>query len=193
MIQGLQLRNLGKLKAADLPTIAPGWYYDAGLGVYYYLYYDATGAMHRIYTDPFTGLQFETLSFHAEKEYEATVIRSDAPINVLQGDTISVSFTFRWKGDARDIVFRFGNCSGVFGGIYDEGDTAEATKHVDASTYARSYSVSSSFVYRATAIDKPHLFILPEGIEYDVVYRNAFTKLVGEFSDLNITSYQKAS
>lgn len=196
MIQGLQLsmENLGKLKALDSPGTSPGWYYDSSLGIWYYLYYDyydTAGIMHRIYTDPLTGLQFEALSFRPEREYNATVIRADAPINVLEGDTISISYSFKWMGSARDIVLRFGNCSGVMASIYDEGDTAKVTKHVNASTSPVAYSGSGSFIFKATVLGKPHLFILPEGIEYDVVYRNAFTKVVGEFTDLNITNYQK--
>jgi len=167
--------------------IVPGWYYDLFYG-WYYLYPDGS----KYIGNPVTGQVFAPMAFFAEYEYPATDIRSDAPINVLEGDDIRVDFKFYWMGEARTIWFRIGDCKKVLAN-YDEGDTVRVSKNVTASTTWKAYTGSGTFTYIsgfATLVNK-HLFILPEGIEYDVVYTNAFGKITAEFKDLAIDSYQR--
>ena len=184
MIEAMQvsLENLGQ----DPP--APGWYYNS-VGGWYYV--DVYGNAY--WGNPYTGQLFVPLAFHAEYEYPATNIRSDAPIGVLEGDTIQVSFSFKYKGDAQSLVFRFGNCRSAGLGNYDEAATNTKAISVSKSVDFVSYSGSGTFVFSWSLIEAKHLFILPQGLEYDVVYLNAFkTVPVAEITDLAISNYVRA-
>ena len=163
------------------PTVA-GWYYDAYFGWHYR---DEQG---RIYAgDLYTGLVYMPLAFFPNYEYPATKIRADAPIPVMEGDKIQITARFQWKGDARTIRFRFGSCRKVLA-HYEEGDHSIRDVSVSASLDFKTYTLTGTFTYDG----RPHLYILPEGIEWDVVYQNAFTTVVGEFKDLEITEYARA-
>jgi len=171
--------------------IVSGWYYDPFYG-WYYVYPDGS----KYIGNPVTGQVFTPMAFHAEYEYPATKIRPDAPISVLEGDDIRVDFKFYWKGVAKTIWFRIGNCKKIIAD-YNEGDTVRVSKNVIASTTWKAYTSSGTFKYISGFpapggdIQNKHLFILPEGIEWDVVYTNAFGKIIGEFKDLLIDSYQR--
>lgn len=167
--------------------IASGWYFDPFYG-WYYLYPDGS----KYIGNPVTGQVFAPMAFFAEYEYPATDIRSDAPIYVLEGDDVRVDFKFSWMGEARTIWFRMGSCKKVLAN-YDEGDVVRVSIDVTASATWKTYTGSGTFTYISGAplITNKHLFILPEGIEWDVVYTNAFGKVVGEFRDLSIDSYQR--
>lgn len=164
-----------------------GWYFDPFYG-WYYLYPDGR----KYIGNPVTGQVFAPMAFFAEYEYPATKIRSDAPISVLEGDRIKVDFKFYWMGEAKTIWFRMGSCKKVLAN-YDEGDTVRVSIDVAASAEYKAHTGSGTFAYISGAplITNKHLFILPEGIEWDVVYTNAFGKVVGEFKDLSIDSYQR--
>jgi len=195
MIRAMEvsLENLGKVDPPDY--VAPGWYFDQSKGMWYYLYYDEFGQMHYRYRNPYTGLDFETLAFHTNYEYLATTIRSDAPIAVLEGDTISTSFSFQYRGSAQGLVFRFGNCRSTGAGNYNEAATNRYTKNVTASVNFTTYTCSSSFVFSWSQIEAKHLFILCENslvAEVDTVYTNAFkTIATAEITDLKITNYAR--
>jgi len=171
--------------------ITPGWYFDPFYG-WYYLYPDGS----KYIGNPVTGQVFAPMAFFAEYEYPATGIRSDAPINILEGDDIRVDFKFYWMGEARTIWFRLGSCKKILAN-YDEGDVVRVSIGVTASTAYKAYTGSGTFTYVSGFpapggdIQNKHLFILPEGIEWDVVYTNAFGKVIGEFKDLSIDSYQR--
>lgn len=171
--------------------VVSGWHYDPFYG-WYYIYPDGS----KYIGNPVTGQLYAPMAFFAEYEYPATNIRSDAPINVLEGDDIRVDFKFYWMGEARTIWFRIGSCKKILAN-YDEGDTVRVSKDVTASANWKAYTASGTFTYISGFpapggdIQNKHLFILPEGIEYDVVYTNAFGKVVGEFKDLSIDSYQR--
>lgn len=165
----------------------PGWYLDPFYG-WYYVFPDGS----KYVGNPVTGQVFAPMAFLAEYEYPATKIRSDAPINVLEGDRVKIDFKFYWMGEAKTIWFRMGSCKKVLAN-YDEGDTVRVSIDVTASAEYKAYTGSGTFAYISGAplITNKHLFILPEGIEWDVVYTNAFGKIVGEFKDLSIDSYQR--
>jgi len=186
------VENLGQVDRAEYP--APGWYLDEDLGLWYQLYYDAWGQIHYRYRNIFTGLDFEPTAFHREYEYPATNIRSDAPIAVLEEDIIQVSFSFSYRGEAQNLVFRFGNCRSMGAGNYDEASTNTKSVQVSRSTSFVSYSSSGTFPFSwGGLIEAKHLFILPQGMEYDVVYLNAFKTITeAVIKDLLIESYVKA-
>lgn len=189
MIENLQT-SFKALEIAPLQLI-PGWYWDVNIG---WFYVDQWG--NRFPGNPYTGQLFTPLGFYPEHTFDAKSIRADAPINVLQGQSIKVDFDLKWTGPARDIIFIIGNCHTVATGIppfvYDIGDSVPATVHVDASVDPLPYSGSGTFVFRATVHTKPHLFINPQDVSpsVDTVYLDAFTKMEGEISDLRITSYE---
>lgn len=183
----VSVANQGGSGTYSPQQITPGWYYDPFYG-WYYLYPDGS----KYIGNPVTGQVFAPMAFFAEYEYPATSIRSDAPINVLEGDDIRVDFKFYWMGDAKTITFRMGSCKKILAN-YDEGDVVRVDISVAASTIYKPYTGSGTFTYISGAplITNKHLFILPEGIEWDVVYTNAFGKVVAEFKDLVIDSYQR--
>lgn len=187
----VSVANQGGSRLYTPQQVTSGWYHDPFYG-WYYVYPDG-----RRYTgNPVTGQLYAPMLFVADYEYPATVIRSDAPINVLEGDDIRVDFKFYWMGEARTLWFRMGNCKKILA-HYDEGDTVRVSKDVTASAAWKPYTSSGTFGYISGFpapggdIENKHLFILCEDIEWDVVYTNAFGKIVGEFKDLAIDSYQR--
>lgn len=189
MIKPLQVivANLGGGESYVPQQIVPGWYWDPYYG-WYFLYPDGT----KYVGNPVMGQVYGPMSFLAEHEYPATSIRSDAPINVLQGDNIKIDFEFYWQGEARTIWFRMGSCKKVLAN-FDEGDTIRVSKSVTASANWVKYTGTGTFTYVSgfPLITNKDLFILPEGIQWDVAYTNAFAKVSGDFKDLVINNYQR--
>jgi len=191
MIEGLavSVENLGKVESLEA-LIEPitGWYYDSSIGQWYYLYIDEAGIVHRYYR----ALGVEALGFVPREVYPATNIRPDAPINVVEGDTIRVGYSFKYMGDAGSVTIQVGNAYKLSGvSVWDRGETAEVTRNLTKSTTPQPYTGSIDFVYGTWLQPKPDLFVLLHGQEYEVVYTNAFKKVVAEFTELKITSYAK--
>lgn len=192
MIKAMQVlvENLGQVG----DPLAPGWYYNS-VGGWYYV--DVYGNAY--WGNPYTGQLFIPLTFHANHEYNASTINASAPILVLEGDVITVNFSFQYKGDARSIAFIIGNCAGILGGYYTIGNSVTKSVSVSASTVFQTYSGSTTFTYTTgggTVGTAPHLFINPQdcpGGEEDTVYRDAFKYTEADVQSLQIISYAKAS
>jgi len=188
-ISQVSVANLGGSELYVPQQITPGWYYDSFYG-YYYLFPDGS----KYIGNPVTGQVFYPMAFVAEYEYSAASIRSDAPIEVFQGNSVKVDFKFNWKGEARTIWFRIGSCKKVLAN-YDEGDVVRVPVDVAASTDWKAYTGSGTFTYISgfATLENKHLFILPEGFEYDVVYTNAFDKVTEEWELIRDYVYPRAS
>lgn len=191
MIQPLQvtLANLGN-GGEDTPTL-PGWYFDP-----YYGWYHLNPDGSKYLGNPYTAQVFAPMAFFAKEEVPATTINADAPIAVIENDTIEVKFTFCWKGDAKTLWFRFGNCKKMPLGDYNEGDKSRVSVDVTKSTTWKSYSMTGSFFYVSgfPTVENNDLFILVEnaGFDWEIVYKDAFAKLAAEIKDFAITSYGRS-
>jgi len=209
MIKDLEfsIKNLGHLEGDGLVTpqsiqpipseyrvsqsqpTTPGWYWHTEYG---YVYLHVNGTMYL--GNPVTGQLYYPLwsgDFFPEFIRQASTI--GGPINVVSGNTIELKWSFKWVGTGRDINFKFGNCKRIgTGEWFNAGDWEQKSVTVTTTTTPVTYNQTTTFVFRSASIwDNPHLFILPDGFQNDVVYLDAFTEVSADISDLKITTYSR--
>ena len=172
-----------------------GTYWDPILGQFVNISYDAAGEAILYY--PASGFYAQGFMAREEKE-AATVWPSIAPLHVIYGDTVRVNYSFKYRGPKRDssnpLIIQVGNCKSLGFGAYDRGSTAEKNlTNLIYSTSDVTYTGYVDFVFTAPFLifDNPHLFVLLDGEDYEVVYKNAFVAAEVTFTNLAIVSYAK--
>jgi len=128
--------------------------------------------------------------FVAKEEYEAEEVWPEyAPRNVLFGDKIRVFYSFTYDGPGGSVILEVGSCKSLGASVYDRGTTE--TKEIDLSSTQKSYSGYVEFSFKSLLFfGFSCLFVLLQGQEYEVVYKNAFEQLGGaELSNLNMVEF----
>ena len=132
-------------------------------------------------------------NFYAREVHDAHDFWSDAPKDVLYGDTVRVNFFFKHIGQKGSVIVEAGSCvcnDPIFHGyLKGPGDTKSVDLTYDQT--AKPYSDYVDFVFDDTVFDYPHLYVLLTGQEYEVVYEDAFVPGDTVFSKLKIIDYSR--
>lgn len=174
----------------------PGWHWSDVYG-WYYLHTDGQKYV-------YTGTHYQPLWagdfwVHANNRINANNI--GGPVELISGDNVELTFSFKWIGSAKTLGFHYGNCK-IIQILYPQywynaGDWEATTVPVSSHPVGSpgEYSKTVQFQWLSASIwDNTDLFIVDtQDLSPNIVYHTAFTERTAEIIDLEITDYARIS